>query len=289
MKIITVNTQKVLSPTQIALADYTINPYKGCEFGCLYCYAQENKNIAKESFFNSLTVKINAPQILENELAYKKPKRVLLGSTTECFPYQELNYKVTEKILKILNQNRIAYTILTKSHLIAGYLSLITQNSKNKIFFTLNFSTDEITKLFEKKSPSLNQRLSAIKQIIKADVHLRIHLGPFIPYISNLKEILKLIPKEIKEIDVELYHNKQGNFSKITEIIKENISSELAKKIEQVYKNEKSYKAYADKLLSEIKQAVKQYPFSFYYIAPDFNQFYGKKINYENPLFGNLE
>ena len=219
MQIKTITTQKVLSPTQISLADYVINPYKGCEFGCLYCYAQENKNIDKNIFFESLSVKINAPEILERELKYKKPKRVLLGSTTECFPAEEKKFKVTEKILKILNAKNISYTILTKSHLISDYLELIMQNPKNKIFFTLNFQSDKLIRLFEQKSSSLNQRLETIGKIITAKINLRIHIGPFIPYICDLEKILKLLSEGVKEIDIELYHKKQGNFSQIIEVV----------------------------------------------------------------------
>ena len=72
MQIKLIQTQKALSPTQIKLADYVINPYRGCEFGCLYCYANENKNI-REGSGRILSVKINYPEILEKELRLKKP------------------------------------------------------------------------------------------------------------------------------------------------------------------------------------------------------------------------
>jgi DNA repair photolyase len=150
MEIKIIHTQKVLSKTQISLADYVINPYQGCEFGCVYCYSQENKNLKNKNFFQFLGVKINAPSVLEKELKINKPKRVLLGSTTECFLYQELKYKITQKILFLLNKHHIPYTILTKSSLIKNFLSLIRKNKDNKIFFTLNFSSDYFIKLFEK-------------------------------------------------------------------------------------------------------------------------------------------
>jgi macrodomain Ter protein organizer (MatP/YcbG family) len=92
------------------------------------------------------------------------------------------------------------------------------------------------------------------------------------------------VPSEVKEVDVELYHKKQGNFNEVIEKIKKNISGELAEKIKQVYKDEKSYRAFNAELLLQIKQSGKRYPFSFYHIAPDLNQFYGETINYENSL-----
>ncbi|MBU1113261.1 MAG: hypothetical protein KKH93_05250 [Candidatus Omnitrophica bacterium] len=280
MEIKTVNTQKVLSPTQISLADYVINPYKGCEFGCLYCYAQENKNIDKNNFFDSLAVKINAPQILEKELRYKKPKRVLLGSTTECFPAQELNFKVTGKILEILNSKQIPYTILAKSHLIANYLELISKNPENKIFFTFNFQSDELIRLFEKKSPVLKQRLQTIRKIIAARINLRVHIGPFIPYVSDLEKILKLMPKGVKEIDIELYHHKQGNFKQIIKTVKENLGTDLSEKLKIVYANKKNYCQFSKTLEKTVKFLEKYPVYKFYYILPGFDQFYGSTINY---------
>jgi len=280
MQIKEILTQKALSPTQISLADYVINPYQGCEFGCLYCYSQENKNIDKVNFFNSLTVKINAPEILIRELKYKKPKRILLGSTTECFPAEEKRFNLTKEILKILNSRNIPYTILTKSHLIADYLELISQNKENKIFFTFNFQSDKLIRLFEKKSPLINQRLRAIQEIINSEIALRIHIGPFIPYVSDLEEILKLMPKRVKEIDIELYHNKQGNFSQILKTVRENFGKGLSGKLNTLYANKKNYCQFTKTLETKIKSLSGCPHFSFYCIIPEFNQFYSSGISY---------
>ncbi|MDD5070786.1 MAG: hypothetical protein PHV17_08670, partial [Candidatus Omnitrophica bacterium] len=161
MQIKLIKTEKVLSKTQITLSDYVINPYRGCEFGCLYCYGQSNKNINKNSFATQIGIKVNSPQILEKELRYKRPKRVLLGSTTECFQYIEEKYRITEQIIRILNKNNVAYTILTKSPLITKYLPIISENKENKIYFTFNFSSDKLIQAFEKKTSSLKERLRA--------------------------------------------------------------------------------------------------------------------------------
>ncbi len=284
MKIKIIQTQKVLSPTQITLSDYVINPYRGCGFGCLYCYAQENKNVDKGDFFNTLGVKVNAPEILAKELKYKKPKRVLLGSTTECFPYAESKYKITQKILKILNKHKIPYTILTKSHLVADYLPLMAKNPENQIYFTLNSASDKAIRILEKKSPSLPQRLKAIRKILQSRVRLRIHIGPYIPCLSQLGEILKILPGGIKEIDIELYHKKQGNFKSIWEAIKRSENRNKAIRIKQIYRTAESYQQFVNELRGEIKNLKAAYPCKIYYVAPDFNQYYTDKITYQKPL-----
>lgn len=279
-----INTERVLSPTQISLAGYTINPYRGCEFGCIYCYSQQNKNIQGKNFKNYVGIKLNAPSVLEKELEIKKPKNVLLGSTTECFQYIEKKYRLTEKILKILNKNNITYTILTKSSLIKDYLELIGQNKDNKIYFTLNFAPQRIINVFEDKSSSLQSRLNAINEITKKKINLRIHLGPFIPYISNLESILALLPKSIKEIDIELYHNKMGNFKEILKKTEKKIDPRITKKLFSVYQSKANYYKYTQSLKNKILKVKKNNPAKFFYIVPDFSQFYKPVIDYNNQL-----
>lgn len=281
MNIEIINTQKVLSATQITIADYAINPYRGCEFGCLYCYSQSNKNIKKNDFSSSLGIKINAPKILSKELRYRRPKRILLGTTTECFQYQERKLKITGKILQMLNDHKIPYTILTKSPFITDYLNLISQNEMNKIYFTLNFVSDKMIRLLEPRAPSLDERIHALNQIIAKKIKLRVHIGPFIPYLYSLDEILKIIPEGINEVDIEIYNKKQGNFDRVMKIIEQNIDPSLSKKIKSVYASRESYCAFTDSLGKTINQQKNTYPFKFFYLVPDFDNFYTPYLNYE--------
>jgi DNA repair photolyase len=284
MKIKLIQTQKVLSPTQISLANYAINPYRGCEFSCLYCYSRANKNIKRGGPLCSLSVKINAPEILEKELRYRKPERVLLGSTTECFQCQELKFAITCRILEILNARGIPYTILTKSHLITNYLSLISQNPANKIYFTYNFSSEAIRKLLEPNSSPLSLRREAINAIAKNNIQLRVHIGPFIPYLSAIEEIVPVFARRVKEIGIELYHRKMGNFQEMLRIIDEDTHSPQAKDIAKIYQDRKCYNSYAAKLRKEIKKISKESPLKFYFSVPDFSQYYTPDIDYEKPL-----
>lgn len=282
MEIKLIETQKALSPTQITLADYCINPYRGCEFGCAYCYSKENKNTKDNKFFNQVGVKINIDEILRRQLRYTNPKRVLLGSTTECFQYVEQKYRLSEKILKTLNEFNIPYTILTKSHLIKEYLPLIAENTQNAVYFTLNCAR---MKCFEHKSPALTQRIDTITAILEKKIDLRIHIGPFVPFISSIEEIFKIIPDDAKQIDIELYHHGMGSFKKILEITEENFGKDLKDKIYSIYKNESAYFEFAQKLRKDIIILKNNHKnISFFYIVPDFDMFYDKRIDYQNEL-----
>ena len=285
MEIKLIKTQKALSPTQIQLADYVINPYRGCEFGCLYCYSQENKNIKNTDFFNSLCVKTNIADVLKQQLQYTRPKSVLLGSTTECFQYQELKYGLSRKILEILDSEKIPCTILTKSHLIKNAIELIAKNTENKIYFTLNFASDEIIKIFENNSSLLKARLETIEEILRNKIPLRIHIGPFIPYVSSFKEIIKIIPSNTREIDIELYHHKMGNFDKISSLIEERFGKETKDKFCEVYRDKETYCDFAKTLNNEIAEIGKKTSAKFFCILPDFNEFYNTTMDYNEKTF----
>ena len=280
MQVKIIKTGRVLAPTQINIADYVINPYRGCEFGCVYCYGKTNKN-TKEGY---LGVKDNIKDILERELKYLKPKRVLLGSVTECFQYAEAKFKLTEKILRLLNSYKIPYTILTKSALIRNYLKIIAENKENEIYFTLNFSSQKIIDVFEDKSSDLSSRLNSIKEIIRYKIPLQIHIGPFIPYVSCLKDIIPILPSGVKIINVELYHYKQGSFEDILGKTATALGKETEDKLSSVYRNKNNYLSYARCLEGKIKEIKKKTPFSFCYIVPDYNSFYGEGINYNRFL-----
>ena len=280
MTVKTIHTQRVLSPTQITLADYVINPYRGCEFRCVYCYALKNKNVQGNE--EMLGIKINAASVLEKELKYKLPKRVLLGSATECFQYKELEYRITEGILKSLNTHKIPYTILTKSHLIAEYLPIIAQNKRNKIYLTLNLHSNELIKMFEKKTPSIEERIKTIKTITAHKIPLRIHIGPFIPYISSLEKIMSLLPESIKEINVELYHHNMGNFTQVLNIIERNFGGDMRNKVSSIYKSRSNYLRFAKALEDEVPKAQNKRHIKLFLIAPDFNDYYNERIDYKD-------
>ena len=286
MKIELIHTQKALGKTFLTLAPYSVNPYRGCEFRCKYCYAQYNKNVKRDV----LGVKINLPQILEKELKYKRVEKVVLGGSCECFTYSELKYRITHKILEILNRNNISYIILTKSNLIKEYLPLIQENKESKIFFTFNFTQEEIKNILEEKSPSLTSRLEAIKEMKEKGVYFRIHMGPFIPYISDLDEIFSLFKDIAYDINIEIYHHRLGNFNQVIESLRENnVSYEKIEKLVSVYNQEENFYKFSREFKEEILEKAKGYRFRIFYIVPRWESYYTQDINYEKPVYLPIE
>lgn len=278
-KIRLISTKCVLSPTQIRLGDYVINPYRGCSFGCYYCYCQYNKNI--ESLKNQeIGAKINSSSVLEKQLAYLHPQKVLIGSSTEVFQEAEKKFKITENILKILNKHNISYTILTRSSFVVNYLPIIKENKNNQVFFTFNFVDDRLIKLFERNTPGVEEKIKTIEEILKQGISLRIHIAPFIPFVSEPEKILTFLKKlPIKNINIEIYNPKLGNFETVLKLVENNLGEKISTALKKVYSCHQNYINYCQNLKREIKPLEKN--FKINYIIPEFMSYYSPCIYYE--------
>ena len=283
MKINLIKTQKALSVTQIGLAGFVINPYRGCEFGCRYCYSQENKNIKKkkEEWGKFLDVKVDLDARLKEELRHIRPERVLLGSTTECFQPKEKKFKITENILKILKELNIPLIILTKSSLIEEYINLINYNPDNKIYFTFMFSNSKIKNLLEQETPSLKKRIKTTQRLMENNIKVKVHLGPFIPYTEDLEVLFGLLPPKIEEVEIEVYNSKMGNFQKVFKLIKEEIEARDAKALAGVYSSRQNYSEFCGRLINQANRINEKYGFKLNFIVPEFDSWYTDKIKYE--------
>ena len=109
------------------LDDYSINPYSGCSFNCIYCYIRGSKYGG--SMAETVSVKVNAPEVLKRQLRRKALRReygiIALSTSTEPYMQIERKYERTRKLLKIILKYRFPVHILTKSNLILRNLDLL--------------------------------------------------------------------------------------------------------------------------------------------------------------------
>lgn len=284
MNVNIIQAEKILSPTQISIAPYAINPYRGCPFGCLYCYAQENKSIKRKNqqWGTFIDIKENALTLIEEEIKGKDIRRVLLGSTVECYPPQENDFLLTQHIIEILNKNNIPVTILTKSHLIKRDLALIAQCRENKIYLTINFTSDKIKNLFEPHSSSIQERLRVLKQIQTLDIKNRVHIAPVIPYIQDIESICSLVEKYTQQISIEMYNFKMGSWPAIESIIKNKFPKQTISKIKQIISSKENYERYKSQLQDKITDLGKKIHKRIFFFYPDFGDYYRSDVIYED-------
>ncbi len=189
---------KVDSP-DIGMA-YSINPYQGCEHGCIYCYARNTHNYwgysAGMDFESKILVKKNAPGLLAQKLRKDNWEAlpVMLSGNTDCYQPIEKHLGITRQILKVLWQYKFPVGIITKNSLILRDLDLLKPMSENrlvKVSVSLTTLDEEIRKLLEPRTASVQKRLETIATLAKEGIYVNVMLAPIIPGI-NEHEILAM-------------------------------------------------------------------------------------------------
>lgn len=201
------------------LDDYTFNPYSSCSFNCLYCYIRGSKY--SENLEKHLSVKINAIELLEKELARRARKKeygfIVLSSITDPYLPIEEKYQLTRQALEIILKYRFPVHIITKSNLIERDFELLKKIDKAAILpedlTTLNrgviisfsFSTleEDVAKVFESGAPSPLLRLQTVIKAKESGFFTGISLMPLIPYISDTTEQLINFFSTFKKIKVD--------------------------------------------------------------------------------------
>ena len=181
---------------------YSMNPYAGCEHGCIYCYARNVHEYwgysAGLDFESKIIVKMNAPQILRKTLMHPKwdPKPIMLSGNTDCYQPAEQKYRLTRKMLEVCNQFNQPVSILTKNSWIIKDKDILQEMAtKNLVSAMLSVTTfnEDLRRVMEPRTASAKQRLKAIEELSAAGVRTGVMLGPMIPGLNEheMQRILK--------------------------------------------------------------------------------------------------
>jgi len=174
--------------------EVSINPYRGCAHGCVYCFARPTHSYLGLSpgldFETKLFYKADAVNILEAELAKPKYvcKTIALGINTDGYQPLEKRLQVTRGILAVLTRCRHPVTIVTKSALIIRDLDLLTDLAKDKlvsVMVSVTSLTNDIKRTLEPRTASPRARLRVIQQLSEAGVPVGVLVAPVIPAITD--------------------------------------------------------------------------------------------------------
>jgi DNA repair photolyase len=182
--------------------DYSLNAYRGCEHGCIYCYARPSHGYLNLSpgldFETRLFAKTEAAQLLRAELsrpAYRCSP-IALGSNTDPYQPIEREWKITRQILEVLAECRHPLSIVTKSALIERDLDLLAQLAQDnlvRVFVSVTTLDIEIVRRMEPRAASPRRRLLAIQRLSEAGVPCGVMVAPVIPFLTDaeLENILQ--------------------------------------------------------------------------------------------------
>jgi DNA repair photolyase len=172
----------------------SINPYRGCEHGCIYCYARPTHSYINLSpgldFETKLMAKTNAAELLENELSRRnyRPEAINLGANTDPYQPIEREYRITRSILEVCVRFRHPVTIVTKSHLVLRDLDLLQELAKDNLCYVMVSVTtldENLKRSLEPRAPSPAARLRAIAALSAAKVPVGVLAAPMIPALND--------------------------------------------------------------------------------------------------------
>ncbi len=182
--------------------DRSINPYRGCEHGCIYCYARPSHAYLELSpgldFETKLFAKINAAELLRAELAKPgyAPSPIALGANTDCYQPIERKYKITRSILEVLAECSHPVTIVTKSALIERDLDLLKNlANKNlvKVFLSIGTLDRSLARKLEPRAASPQRRLDVLKSLSNEKIPCGVMVAALIPALNDktLEQVLE--------------------------------------------------------------------------------------------------
>lgn len=172
---------------------YSLNPYNGCQFGCVYCDSRSSKYCLPVDFDNDIIVKINAAKLLESRLKRARtllPDVVAIGGTTDPYQPAESIYQTSRECLDVLNRYNYPVHVCTKSRLLLWDIDLLESiGSKTwcSVSVTLTTIRPNLARFLEPRAPGPEQRLEIIHLIKEKTSHVQagILLMPVVPFITD--------------------------------------------------------------------------------------------------------
>lgn len=176
------------------LFEQSINPYRGCEHGCIYCYARPTHAFLGHSpgldFEMKLYAKTNAAELLEAE--FKRPgykvKTIALGAATDAYQPIERTYKITRQLLEVLACYNHPVGIVTKSHLITRDIDILSHMAARglvKVAVSLTTLNPEVARKMEPRAATPQRRLQTIELLSAAGIPLTVMAAPIVPGLND--------------------------------------------------------------------------------------------------------
>ena len=181
---------------------WTVNPYRGCSHGCVYCFARPTHTFlgfdAGRDFEKEIVVKVNAPEVLRVELARPSWKRelVALGTNTDPYQWVESRYRLTRGILEALDEAETPVTVLTKSPLVLSDLPVFERMNRarqTRVNLSVPTVDEQAWRATEPHTPNPKARLEAVAELKRRGISSGILIAPIMPGINDRPEQIEPI------------------------------------------------------------------------------------------------
>jgi DNA repair photolyase len=181
---------------------YSMNPYAGCEHGCIYCYARNVHEYwgysAGIDFEQKIIVKKNAAQLLRKFLMHPKWNctPIMLSGNTDCYQPAEQQFRLTRQLLEVCNEFNQPAGILTKNSWILRDKDLLQEMAKKNLvsaMVSITSFNEDLRRVMEPRTTTAKQKLKVIEELSKSGVRMGVMMGPMIPGLNEheMQRIMK--------------------------------------------------------------------------------------------------
>jgi DNA repair photolyase len=185
-----------VAPTSDVPFDWTVNPYRGCEHGCIYCFARPYHEYLGYScgldFETKIVVKHDAPELLRRELAHPgwRGEPIVMSATTDIYQPAEHKLRLARRCLEVLAECGQPVSTMTKSSLVlrdADLWQKLGARNAGRVTVTLVTLDDALAKALEPRAASPMRRLHVLRELVKAKVPVSVNIAPVIPGLTDVE------------------------------------------------------------------------------------------------------
>ncbi len=264
VKVAEVECKSALVKSRIQGMAYALNPYRGCEHGCLYCYAEFMKKYTnhQEPWGEFVDIKINVVDRLKAQTRKAKPGTVMLGTVTDAYQPIERKLGLTRRCLEALAVSDFPVSIQTKSDVVLRDLDVLRKMKDKEVGITITCPDPEVMRSFEPRAASLQKRLDALDELARNGISTFAFVGPILPFFSDNPAALRSLFRELEKRKISwVYLDKMNYLKSKWRRIKPAISRRHPKAVrfyERVLADEESY---TDWLRGNLESALKDFGF----------------------------
>jgi DNA repair photolyase len=181
--------------------DRSINPYRGCEHGCIYCYARPSHSYLNMSpgldFETRIVAKRNIAPVLRAELSRRnyQPRMIAIGTATDCYQPAERELRLTRSVIELMHETRHPFSLVTKSSGIERDLDLIAPMARQNlaaVYVTLTTLDPELTRKLEPRAAAPHRRLQTLRTLAEHGIPCGVSLAPQIPFLTeDMEQVLE--------------------------------------------------------------------------------------------------
>lgn len=174
--------------------DQSLNPYRGCEHGCSYCFARPSHAYLDLSpgldFETKIFAKTNAPDVLRRELAKSgyRVSPISLGINTDAYQPTERKLQLTRRIIEVLAETKHPFSLITKNALIERDLDLLAPMARERlvhVYFSITTLDNTLSSRLEPRASAPHSRLRAVRRLSEAGVPVGVMFAPVIPWVND--------------------------------------------------------------------------------------------------------